>query len=79
MEVIKMATSVYVRPTNKKYFGNNNPPKREVHDLQSEKTNCQITEILQTGHAVVFDPDTLDQAHSESYDNCAYCIGGSKS
>lgn len=73
-----MATLVYTKPTNKRYLGNNSPSKMEVHDLQHENINCQISEILQAGHAVVFNPDTLDQAHSESYDNCAYCLGGSR-
>jgi len=49
----------------------------EVHDLTRETTQCQIDEILRAGHAVGFRPDTLAQAHSERYDNCAYCIGGS--
>ena len=49
----------------------------EVHDLLRENTNCQIGEILTAGNGVGFRPDTLAQAHSEGYDNCAYCIGGS--
>jgi hypothetical protein len=49
----------------------------EVHDLYSEKANCQIEEILRARNAVGFQPDTLAQARSEAYDNCAYCIGGS--
>lgn len=72
-----MATPVYSRPTNNRYLGNNSPSKMEVHDLQNENINCQIAEIIQARHAVVFDPDTLTQAHSEGYDNCAYCLGGS--
>lgn len=71
-----MATPVYNRPTNKTYLGNTN--KMEVHDLSNEKVQCQINEIIRAGHAVVFTPDTLDQAHSERYDNGAYCIGGSQ-
>lgn len=58
-----------------RYLGNTN--KMEVHDLQHEKTQCQIDEILAAGHAVGFTPDTLDQAHAEGYDNGAHCIGGS--
>lgn len=58
-----------------RFLGNTN--KTEVHDLRNEKGNCQINEILKAGHAVGFRPDTLEQAHSEDYDNCAYCIGGS--
>lgn len=61
-----------------KYCGNTN--KMEVHDLDNEDTRssgCQIDEIIKAGHAKAFDPDTLEQAHSEGYDNCEYCIGGS--
>ena len=71
-----LATSVFGRPTDKRYLGNTN--KMEVHDLLNETPQCQIDEILRAGHAVVFTPDTLDQAHQEGYDNCAYCIGGSR-
>ena len=67
-------------PTTTKYgqrfLGNRN--KTEVHDLQNEKTQCQVNEFLPLGHGVRFLPDTLDEAHRCSYDNCAYCIGGSK-
>jgi hypothetical protein len=58
-----------------------NTDKKEVHDLDNEKTGrneCQIDEIVRAGHARTFNPDALDQAHKEGYDNCAYCIGGSK-
>ena len=62
----------------KQFVGNTN--NTEVHDLDNEKTGgnqCQIDEIIQANHAVTFSPDTLAQAHSEGYDNCAHCIGGS--
>ena len=59
-----------------KYCGNTNTT--EVHDLDNEQTNCQIDEIVRAGHAKAFNPDTLTQAHSEGYDNCAYCLGGSR-
>jgi len=52
----------------------------EVHDLDNEDTSpsgCQIDEIIDAGHARSFNPDTLEQAHREGYDDCAYCIGGS--
>ena len=66
-------------PTNgKQYVGNTN--KTEVHDLDNEKTaanQCQVDEIISAGHAVTFDPDTLPEAKSQGYDNCAFCIGGS--
>lgn len=41
---------------NKRYCGNTN--KKEVHDLDNEKTQCQIDEIIAAGHARTFDPDT---------------------
>ncbi len=60
-----------------RYLGNNNIGHMEVHDLTNKKVLCQINEIIRAGHAVVFNPDTLTQAHYEGYDNCAYCIGRS--
>ena len=75
-----MATPVDSRPTTKRYLGNSDPDHMEVHDLENEDTSpnaCQIDEIIEAGNAVVFDPDTLEQAHDERYDNCAYCIGAS--
>lgn len=65
--------------TGKRYLGNKN--KKEVHDQQKEdtsKSGCQIDEFLRAGHGVGFNPDTLDQAHKEGYDNCAKCLGGSR-
>jgi hypothetical protein len=62
----------------KQFVGNTD--KKEVHNLDNEKTGkneCQIDEIIRAQHARTFIPDTLDQAHKEGYDNCAYCIGGS--
>ena len=63
----------------KRFVGNTQ--KKEVHDLDNEMTGpnqCQIDEIIRANHAKTFIPDTLTQAHSEGYDNCAYCIGTSK-
>jgi len=60
-----------------RFLGNSSPSHKEVHDLNNEKTNCQIDEILRARNAVGFRPDTNAQARSEGYDNCAYCIGGS--
>ena len=68
-----MATPVTYRPVEKRYLGNSN--KKEVHDLHNEQPQCQIHEIIWDDHAVVFSPDTLNQAHSEGYDNGHYCIG----
>lgn len=73
-----MAIPINNRPTDKRYLGNSDPAHMEVHDLENEKPQCQIDEIIKTGNAVVFSPDTLEQAKSEGYDNCAFCIGGSE-
>ena len=69
---------VYITPTKIgfRYLGNKNT--KEVHDLNNETNNCEIDRILFSGHAVKFVPDTLDQARLDGYDNCNYCIGGSK-
>jgi hypothetical protein len=68
-----------------RYLGNihkhksSRPPYRkmakEVHDLDNEDKMCQICEILQAGHGRGY--ETLEQAHDDGYDNCAYCIGDS--
>jgi hypothetical protein len=47
----------------------------EVHDLDNEKTQCQIDEIIAAGHERPY--TSLEAAHAAGYDNCAYCIGGS--
>lgn len=72
-----MAIPIRERPKDKRYLGNSNYKKMEVHDLLNEQTNCQIDEIIKARHAVVFEPDTLEQASKAGYDNCAYCLGGS--
>jgi hypothetical protein len=56
-----------------RYLGNRN--KTEVHDLDNEKTNCQIDEIIKAGHDRPF--STLAAAHNAGYDNCHWCVGGS--
>lgn len=58
----------------KRYIGNTNT--MEVHDLDNETRNCQIDEIKHE-HVKTFTPDSLDEAHRQGFDNCAYCIGGS--
>jgi hypothetical protein len=56
-----------------KYLGNTH--KMEVHDLDDEKNNRQIDEIIAAGHDKPF--KYLSDAHAGGYDNCAYCLGGS--
>jgi len=58
------------------YLGNT--AKREVHDLDNEKTGanqCQIDEIIRAGNDKPF--TSLSAANAAGYDNCAYCLGGS--
>lgn len=57
-----------------KYLGNVNT--KEVHDLDNEKSLCQIDEIISAGHDTPF--NSLEDAHNKKFDNCAYCIGNSK-
>jgi hypothetical protein len=66
----------YNPPFNgKRYIGNKNT--MEVHDLDNEKTECEIDKI-KTEHVVTFTPDSLVTAHLQGFDNCAHCIGGSR-
>lgn len=60
------------------YLVNSSPSKREVHDLDNEKSGaweCQIDEIIRAGNDRPF--TMLLMATLEGYDNCAYCLGGS--
>lgn len=71
-----------------RYLGNIN--KMEVHDLDNEKTKphqCQIDEIIAAnnrdvnnkcnGRVKIFEPDTLEQARREGFDNCTHCLSNS--
>jgi len=58
------------------YLGNKS--KKEVHDLDNEKTGanqCQIDEIIRAGNDKPF--TSLAAAHGAGYDNCTYCLGSS--
>lgn len=62
----------------KRFCGN--IKSKEVHDLANEDespSGCQIEKILKHHHEKTFEPDTLQQAHAEGYDNCAKCLTGS--
>jgi hypothetical protein len=59
-----------------RYLANKSYSKREVHDLDSEKRQCQIDEIIRAGNDKPYHSQTA--ANADGYDNCAYCIGGSK-
>lgn len=59
-----------------RFLGNSD--KKEVHDLNNEKTGkneCQINEIIAAKHDKPF--NSLSDATKAGYDNCAYCLGGS--
>lgn len=57
----------------KRCLGNTNT--LEVHDTDNESTNCQLDEI-KPEHREWY--DTLTEAKRDhSYDNCAWCLGGS--
>ena len=58
---------------DERYLGNRR--HKEVHDLDKEKTDCQIDEIIVTKDDVAF--NWLSEAYSQGYNNCAYCLGGS--
>lgn len=58
-----------------RYLANKSPSKKEVHDLDYEKTQCQIDEIIKAGHDKPY--TSLSTANSDGYDNCAYCLGNS--
>jgi hypothetical protein len=58
-----------------RYLANTNPSKREVHDLDNEKTLCQIDEIIRAGHDKPY--NSREAANRDGFDNCAYCIGRS--
>ncbi len=60
-------------PSSARWLGNCNPKdpkrKREFHDLQNKKKNCQINEIK---CKVYF--ETKAKALARGYDPCAYCM-----
>ena len=58
-----------------RYLANKSTSKREVHDLDNEKTSCQIDEIILAKNDKPY--TSLDAAHKDGYDNCAYCLGSS--
>lgn len=60
---------------NTRYMGNNNPHgDHEFHDLWSEKSQCQIDEILGAHHDVPF--VAKEDALRAGFDPCAYCMPG---
>jgi len=58
-----------------RYLANKSASKKEVHDLDNEKTTCQIDEIIKAGHDKPY--TSLSAAHSDGYDDCAKCLTAS--
>ena len=56
----------------KRFLGN--ADTKVVHDLDNEKPQCRINEIIHAEHAVTFTPDTLVQARREGYYKSHSCI-----
>lgn len=61
--------------SGERYLANTSRSKLEVHDLDNEKTICQIDEIIRAGNDKPY--NSRESANRDGYDNCAYCIGGS--
>ena len=57
------------------YCGNTN--EKKIHNLDNEKTQCQIDEIIKAGYAKPY--YSLIAAYKNGYDNCPHCIDGSTS
>ena len=57
-------------------LGCGNASSNEVHDLDNEQTTRQIDEIIKAGNDRPF--NTLSAAHAAGYDNCAWCLDGSR-
>jgi hypothetical protein len=62
--------------SGERYLANTSPSKREVHDLDWETGTCQIDEIIRAGHDCPY--SSLEAAQRDGYDNCAFCLRGSK-
>lgn len=58
-----------------RYLANKSPSKKEGHDLDNEKTQCQIDEIIKAKNDKPY--NSLSDARRDGYDNCAYCLGSS--
>ena len=70
-----MARRYSGRMRGERFLANASSSKREVHDLDNEKVQCQIDEIIRAGNDRPY--ITLAAAQSAAYDNCAYCLGSS--
>lgn len=53
-----------------------NVSKLEVHDLDNEKSSCQINEIISDGHDKAY--RLLRAAQRDHYDICPWCLSKPK-
>lgn len=58
-----------------RFLANTSASKKEVHDLDNEKSQCQIDEIIRAGHDKPY--HSLATARADGYDPCDYCLEGS--
>ena len=58
-----------------RYLANTSKTKKEVHDLDNEKTTCQIDEIIKAGHDKPY--TSKSTANADGYDDCDKCLTGS--
>jgi len=58
-----------------RYLANTSPTKKEVHDLDNEKTTCQIDEIIKAKHDKPY--TSKSTANADGYDDCDKCLSGS--
>lgn len=56
--------------SGEKYLGNKD--KKEVHNLEKEKPECRIDEIIKAEFDIAF--RTIDDARDQGYSDCPYCI-----
>ncbi len=70
-----MARRYTGRMNGERFLANANTSQLEAHDLDGEKSQCQIDAIIKAGHERPY--NTLSAAHAAGYDNCAYCVGNS--
>jgi hypothetical protein len=65
--------------TGEQYLANKSSSKKEVHDLDNEKTGkneCQIDEIIDAGNDKPY--TSLKAAKDDGYDECSHCLSNSK-
>lgn len=60
----------YIEPEGERFLANRNT--MEVHDLDNEKSDCQIDDVIRTGNDVTF--YWLQEAMNGGYHNCDWCF-----